>query len=367
MEKIKLAMLTNDLNMNGISNVVMNYCKELDKRKFEIHIIAGTPVNLVYRKDAEENSITIWELPSRKQRSKQYYRTLWQVLRKEKFDIVHVHGNSATMTAELFLAWLSGTGIRIAHSHTTTSSNMRVHKMLYPLFSLLYTNGFACSEMAGKWLFHNRSFTVIPNGFHTESFIYNKMHRREIRKKLHIKETDFVIGHVGRFNPPKNHEFLLEVFEKIAEIKPDAWLLLVGDGPDFNRINQLIQKHRYHNRIIVYGEAEEMSKLYSAMDVFAFPSKFEGLGIVAVEAQISGLPCVVSDAVPRDILIGGYVYFLPLSAGADYWAETILECFFSDNDRSNYFYGNAELIRKYDISNSVRRLENIYSNLYGGK
>ena len=139
MEKIKLAMLTNDLNMNGISNVVMSYCKELDKGKFEIHIVAGTPVNSIYRKDAEQNNITIQELPSRKQQSKRYYRTLWQVLKKEKFDIVHVHGNSATMTVELFLAWLSGTHIRIAHSHNTTCSNMKIHKMLYPFFCLLYT------------------------------------------------------------------------------------------------------------------------------------------------------------------------------------------------------------------------------------
>src|SRR5699024_6911180 len=126
----------------------------------------------------------------------------------EKFDIVHVHGNSATMTAELFLAWLSKTHIRVAHSHNTTCSNLKIHNMLYPVFSLLYTSGFACSEAAGKWLFRDKMFTIIPNGFNTEKFIFNRKDRCVIREEQHIKGTDFVIGHIGRFNPQKNHEFL---------------------------------------------------------------------------------------------------------------------------------------------------------------
>lgn len=361
MEKIKLAMLTNDLNMNGISNVVMSYCKELDKGKFEIHIVAGTPVNSIYRKDAEQNNITIQELPSRKQQSKRYYRTLWQVLKKEKFDIVHVHGNSATMTVELFLAWLSGTHIRIAHSHNTTCSNMKIHKMLYPFFSLLYTDGFACSEMAGKWLFHDKLFTVIPNGFCTENFIFSKKDRKAIREELHIKSTDFVIGHVGRFNPQKNHEFLLKVFENVAKIKPDAWLLLVGDGPDFKKINQLIQKHRYCNRIIVYGETEKTFKMYSAMDVFVFPSKFEGLGIVVLEAQISGLPVIASDCVPAEVNIENRTSFLSLHSNLAVWVKKIVEA--TEVDREKFYKDNIEKITQYDITKNSIKLEEYYMEM----
>lgn len=361
MDKIKLAMLTNDLNMNGISNVVMSYCKELDNNKFDIYIIAGTPVNSIYKEDAEDNKITVQELPSRKQQSKCYYKALWKLLKKEKFDIVHVHGNSATMTVELFLAWLNGTRIRIAHSHNITCSNIKIHKLLYPFFSILYTDEFACSELAGKWLFHNKSFTVLPNGFHTEDFIFNQKDREELREKLHIKNTDFIIGHVGRFNYQKNHEFLLEVFEKVADIKPDSWLLLVGDGPDFNRINQLIQKHRYHNRIIVYGETNEVPKMYSAMDVFVFPSKFEGLGIVVLEAQINGLPVIASDQVPSEVNIGNRTNFLSLHIKPELWAKEIVKT--TSINRKQFYENNIDQINQYNIEKNSIKLEECYMEM----
>ena len=361
MKKIKLAMLANDLNMNGISNVVMSYCKELDKKKFEIHIIAGTPVNSAYRSEAEQNKITIWELSSRKQESKRYYWGLWQVLKKEKFDIVHVHGNSATMTAELFLAWLSKTHIRVAHSHNTTCSNLKIHNMLYPVFSLLYTAGFACSEAAGKWLFRDKMFTIIPNGFNTEKFIFNRKDRCVIREEQHIKGTDFVIGHIGRFNPQKNHEFLLKVFEKVADIKSDAWLLLVGDGPDFKRINQLIQKHRYRDQIIVYGETKDTPKMYSAMDVFVFPSKFEGLGIAAVEAQMNGLPVIASDCVPSEANINNRMKFLSLQCDPDLWAREIVEA--AKVDRKQFYEDNIEKISSYNIAKNSINLEECYKEM----
>lgn len=351
-------MLANDLNMNGISNVVMNYCKELDKNKFDVNVIAGTPISEVYHQDACENNIAIWELPSRKKQTKQYYQKLWSVLKREKFDIVHVHGNSATITMELFLAWQSGTRVRIAHSHNTTCSNMKVHKLLYPFFSLLYTERFACSEMAGKWLFCNKPFTVIPNCFHTKNFVFNGESRKEIREKLHINDSDFVVGHIGRFNSQKNHEFLLQIFQKIAEIKTGAWLLLVGGGPDFNKVLQLIKQHPYKDRIIIYGESDETAKVYSAMDVFAFPSRYEGLGIVALEAQINGLPVVASEGVPKEVALGDELKFLSLQSALDLWCDTILNSTVSD--RKQFYETYYTEIMRYDIDCNVKKLENTY-------
>lgn len=360
LRRIKLAMLVNDLNMNGISNVVLSYCRELNKYEFEIHIIAGTPVNPVHRQDAIQNNIVITELPSRKKESRHYYKRLFEVLRDEKFDIVHVHGNSATMTVELFLAWLSGTTVRIAHSHNTTCSNMKVHKLLYPFFSLLYTDGFACSDAAGKWLFHNKPFTVIYNGFRTEKFVFNRDSRKGIREALHIKDSDFVMGHVGRFNSQKNHEFLLRVFESVATINLNAWLLLIGDGPDFEKVKQMVSLHPNKERIIVYGETKETAKMYSAMDVFVFPSKFEGLGIVALEAQISGLPCIVSDNVPKDVILSDNIQFVSLCDKKE-WIESVLaQERFDQSSREEFYEANRNSIMKYDIDNDVKLLERQY-------
>ena len=196
-KRIKVAMLTNNLDVNGISNIVMGYCKELDKEKFDLNIIAGTPISSEYKKDGEKCGIHIIELPSRKKQSKQYYMALMKVLHKGWFDIVHIHGNSATISIELLIAWMCGVRIRIAHSHNTTCMNVNVHKLLYPLFVRMYTQGVACGKSAGSWLFRDRSFTVLPNGFYVEKFIFDKQKRNEIRDKLKLKEQDFILGHGG--------------------------------------------------------------------------------------------------------------------------------------------------------------------------
>lgn len=358
MQKIKLAMIVNDLNLNGISNVVMSYCKEIDKDKFSVYILAGAPISETHRQDADNCLINICDLPSRKKQSLQYYLSLWKVLKQEKFNIVHVHGNSATMVVELLWAWLSGVQVRIAHGHSSTCSNISIHKLLYPFFSLLYTDGFACSEIAGRWLFHNKYFTIIPNGFYTSDFKFNEKKRDVIRKQLNIKSSDFVVGHVGRFNSPKNHDFILKIFEKVAEANSNAWLLLVGDGPDFDRINNLIARHRYKNRIIVYGETKNTVDLYAAMDVFVFPSKFEGLGIVTLEAQISGLPVIASDRVPKEVNICNQVKFLPLDDDVQKWALTVLNV--KTIDRTEVYKKNQNKIEAYDITNNVKQLERLY-------
>lgn len=358
--KIKIAMIANNLDINGISSVIMNYCRGLSQDEFDINIIAGAPINSIHRKEAEKNGIEIYELPSRKKQSCKYYIELNKILKNGKFDIVEVHGNSATITIELFIAWINKIKIRIAHSHNSTCTNKKLHKMLYPVFNRLYTHGFACSKMAGEWLFHDKPFVVIPNGFVTEKFKYNPNDRRYIRKKLGLKEDDFLIGHVGRFNYQKNQEFLLEVFKEIVEKKNNSWLVLVGTGPDFEKIQKLIEVHPYRERIIVYGETNETEKIYSSMDVFVFPSRYEGLGMVAVEAQISGLPCIVSDVVPKDIIVGNEVRFVSLQENCAKWAEIICKCQKDNDARTEFFEKNEKLIYGYDIQKGIQKLEKIY-------
>lgn len=362
-EKISIAMVANNLDTNGISAVIMNYCKHIDKNKFDINIIAGSPISNIHRKDAKMYGIKIWELPSRKKESRKYYTDLYKIFRKNKIDIVEVHGNSATITVELLIAWLNKIKIRIAHSHNSTCMNQKIHKILYPVFNRLYTQGFACSEMAGKWLFHDNKFEIIPNGFNVEKFQYSQEARHYIRSKIGIQEDDFVIGHVGRFNYQKNQQFLLNIFEKIPDINSHAKLLLIGNGPDLDMIKSIVNRHPYRERIIIYGETDEIEKIYSAMDVFVFPSRYEGLGIVAIEAQISGLSCIVSDAVPKDILVGSNVWFYSLKEERMKWILGIEKHKKSKEERKDFYKNNIKQIEAYDIKNNVKKLEKIYYNL----
>lgn len=357
-DKLKIAMVAVDLSRTGISTVIMNYCRNIDLTRCQIDLIVGNRIVPEYRKECDALGVRIIEVPFKLENAKGYYLALFKNLSAKKYDIVHVHGNSAMITPELAIAWLKGIKVRIAHSHNTTCEHVKVEKILRPVFNMLYTHGFACSTAAGHWLFGDNDFYVIPNGFETEKFKFSQNKRDEIRSQLNLSKK-FVIGHIGQFNAQKNHQFLLRVFTKIAEQRDDAVLLLIGNGPDKEKIMGLIDEHTYKDRIIVYGESDHPEDLYCAMDRFVFPSKFEGLGIVLLEAQISGLACVASDVVPSEAIISDNVTSLSLNDSLSVWANNILQ----DNqiEREHYYARNLQNISKYDITVNARQLINIYN------
>lgn len=359
-KKIRIAYLTKNMPVNGITTVIMNYCRNIDKSKFQITIFSGTPILQMYKDECTELGIDIVELPEKKAESKKYYLSLWKYLSKDKFDIVHVHGNSATITIELCIAMLKGIKVRIAHSHNSTCDNLKIHKMLSPLFGKIYTHGFACSELAGCWLFGDKPFVVLPNGFKTRKFIFDEKKRKEIRTKLGI-EDKFVIGTVGRFNDQKNHPYLLKVFEEVAREKIDAYLLLVGDGPNLEKVQEQINAHPYKDRIMYYGTTNHVEYIYDAIDVFVLPSKYEGLGIVFLEAQINGLPCVTSNMVPREVALEDRVIFLPLTEDKTEWKNAILRTV--PIDRISFYEKHEEWIQTYEISRNAKQLEEYYESI----
>lgn len=363
MRKIRVAMLVNDLNLNGISMVILHEGLGLNPERFSLTVLAGSPVAPLYRRQCAAAGIALVELPARKSAVLRYSAALLRALSEEKYEIVHVHGNSATMALELLAARLRGIPVRIAHCHNSTCINRRAHRLLLPLFSRLYTRGLACSAAAGRWIFGEGRFLVLPNGIEPERFRFDPEARRRTRQELGLAGR-FVIGHVGRWNGQKNQRYLLEIFCKTAEQRPNAVLLLAGAGPDEKRLRAQIARHPYRERICVYGETERPEDLYAAMDVFAFPSRYEGFGIALLEAQISGLPCVVSDTVPRDAAVGDGVRFLPITEEAQgQWSEAILAARSAAWDRETILEEKWADIRRFDRSETVPALERLYRQL----
>lgn len=266
------------------------------------------------------------------------------------------------MAIELTIAKLAGVKIRIAHSHNSTCPNMKVHKALNPYFKTTYTKALACGKLAGDWLFGKEQFEILPNGFNTSNFYFSKGNREDIRNNLGI-DKQLVIGHIGRFNMQKNQEYLLKIFEKIAEKRKDSILLLVGTGPDAEKVKMLVEQHKYKNQIILYGETDNPAFFYSAMDVFVFPSRFEGLPVVLLEAQISGLPCVVSNKVTQEVDFGD-INWQSIDDSPDKWSDAVLTMQVrSDQERDEYRKNNLHLIEKFDISQSIKQLDEIYTKL----
>lgn len=361
-KKIKVAMVTNHFGITGIGTVMMNYCKALDKKKYDLTILAGQPISEKYEKECLENGIHLVALPSRHGNPKGHYIALWKALRAGHYDIVHDHGSSSMMAIELTIAKLAGVKNRIAHSHNSTCPNMKVHKLLNPYFRTVYTKALACGQLVGNWLFGENNFEVLPNGFHTDDFVFSKKNRDVIRNELGM-ENQLIIGHIGRINEQKNQEYLLDVFKEVAAIRDDAILLIVGTGPDEEKIKSRVKEHPYRDRIILYGETDSPTALYSAMDIFVFPSRYEGLPVVLLEAQISGLPCVVSDKITREVDLNDLIW-KSIDDTPKQWAKAILSVEYrSEKERIVYRENHLEAIQNYDIAQSVKQLDKIYTDL----
>lgn len=364
MDKIKVVMLAGNLKMDGISAVIMNYCTHMDLNKFDITIMAGIPIERFYREKCMEYGITIEELPQRKISNPVYFTMLNKKLRTTKFDICHVHGNSATSAAELVLAELNHIKIRIMHCHNSKCQHEKIHEILLPVFKRMYTQAFSCSTLAGDWIFGKGRFTVISNGFEIENYKFHSQKREQYRRLMKLEDC-FVLGYVGRLNYQKNPWFVIKSFEKYAESAPGARLLMVGNGSERKEIEEYVSRSPYRDRIIIYGESNDVAGLLSAMDLFLFPSRYEGLGISAAEAQISGLPCIVSEHVPRDVQVGDNIRFLPISeTDITLWVKTMEEFEHTEYSRLDYYEDNKADIEKYDIRICAKQLEGIYINLY---
>lgn len=361
-ETVKIAMVTNHFGVTGISTVILNYSRELDRKKYDLTVIVGEPIAEENRAVCTQYGIKLIALPNRHKKPIKYYMQLWKTFWKNKYDIVHVHGSSPAMAIELTIAFLAGIRTRIAHCHSGYSEERKDKKKIIPYLKKTYTWALACGISAGDWVFGNGQYEIIPNGLYTDNFKFDLRARSRIRKELNV-EKKYIIGHIGRFNKPKNQSYLLKVFEKVADKREDAVLLLVGDGPDFKEIEAQVNIHTYKDRIILYGVSDTPQEMYSAMDVFAFPSKFEGFPVVLLEAQISGLPCVVSDKVTKEVDFGSIIY-ASIDKDPEFFADKILSVnSVSDDDREKFYEDHSERISQYDVRTTVHQLENIYTDL----
>ena len=219
------------------------------------------------------------------------------------------------------------------------------------------THLYACGEEAGRWMFHGHPFSVLNNAIDSAAFQYNEKTRRQYRDELGILEHTLLVGHVGRFMQAKNHMFLLDIFCALLKRQPDSKLLLVGQGELEPAVREKAEALDISDKVVFAGVRDDVYCLYQAMDVFVFPSLFEGLGIVAVEAQAAGLPCVVSDHVPAECKkTRDLVKFFSLEAGADRWAEEILRL--AKTQRRDT---TAEIRENgYDIQENAEKLQQFY-------
>ncbi len=295
------------------------------------------------------------------------YQPVREFLKSHTYDLIHIHSSSIGALAVMAAAaYRTGCRRVIVHSHATGKENSFKHWAFRLVAGLsmaphvkLYC---ACSRAAAEWKFappFAKRATIVKNGIYVERYSYDSARRAELRRSLGIPDAAFVIGNVGRFSYEKNHPHLISVFEAAAKKDPAALLLLVGDGQDMEKIKGMAAEKGLTDRIIFTGAVTNVQDYLQAMDLFIFPSLFEGFGIAAIEAITAGLPVVASDKVPRDINVGGRATFLSLQESSQVWADAVLA--FRGQPRRDY----SDVMREagYDIRTVAAQVREIYLKL----
>jgi len=352
----------------GVESVIMNYYRNIDKNKIQFDFICDEDSTNIPYEEIEKLGGRVILCPPYQKLFK-YIKFLKKLFKENNYKIVHSNINVLSVFP-LFAAKKAKVPVRIAHSHSTSNKKewkKNIVKNILRPFSRKYaTDYFACSELAARYLFGNRIFnsgrvTVINNAIDLDSFKYSKRIRNSKRKELNINDSTLVVGHIGRFVAQKNHDFLVDIFNDIHKKNKDSVLLLIGHGPKMDEIKDKIKSLKLTKYVKFLGQRTDVKDLYQAMDVFLFPSLYEGLGMVMVEAQISGLPCVTSTEVPELASVSNKTDFINLSEDVSVWSKSVLNMFKLERTKTEYH--NLEM---FSIKDQVKELENIYLNLNKG-
>lgn len=359
---IRILHVVTYMGRGGLETMIMNYYRQIDRNKVQFDFLVHRDFEADYDKEIIALGGNIYHVPVLNPFSPQYYRSLHDFFSKHKYDVVHSHLDCLS-AYPLSVAKKHGVKIRIAHAHNKNQDkNLKypikmISKKWMPHFA---THLFACSDEAGEWMFPGRDFMVMKNAINAKDFSYFPEKEQNIRKKLGT-ENKFVIGHVGRFNPQKNHEFLITVFKEVVDREPDAMLLLIGSGDGQGEIKKQVQSLDIERNVMFLGSRDDIPDLLQGMDVFVFPSLYEGLGIAAIEAQAAGLRCILSEQVPKECKLCENVEFISLKDSAASWADRICK------HRYDVKSDNVNIICKkgYDIVKNTEWLQEFY--MLGGQ
>ena len=283
-KKIIVAHIMGKWNGGGVESVVMNYYRNIDRNKIQFHFLCDEDSTNIPYEEIEKMGGKVIIIPPY-QRLFEYQKELYRIFKENNYKIVHSHINALSVFP-LRIAKKAGVPIRIAHSHSTSNKKewkKNILKMILRPLSKLYANNyFACTEYAGKWLFgkkvvERKELNVINNAIDLKKFEFNENTRKALREELGIKDDTLIIGHVGRFMKQKNHEFLVEVFNEVYKKNQNTLLILIGQGPLLSEIKQKAINLNIEDKIKFIGQVTDVEKYYNIMDIFLFPSIYEGL------------------------------------------------------------------------------------------
>jgi glycosyltransferase involved in cell wall biosynthesis len=367
-EPIRVLQVLARLNIGGAETMVMNLYRHINRDKVQFDFIISTEEPCDFTDEVKALGGSIYTVPRFSLTNALRFCRAWHQFfktqnKEQTYKVIHGHVRS---TAAIYLSIAKKYGLfTIAHSHSTSSgtgfSALVKNTLQYPI-RIIADVLFACSEGSGIWLYGKKAvkksnFFVLNNAIDAKAFAFDEARRNEMKRSLHIEDR-FVIGHTGSFKAVKNHAFMLDVFREVQKKYNRAVLLLVGDGELRPDIEKKAREAGLEDSVIFTGLHSDVSGFLQAMDVFLFPSLWEGLPLAVIEAQASGLPCIISDTVSKEASVTELAEYYPLTDSAEKWAERILR-YSGGYDRKNTY---EDIVRaNYDIAAAAVWLEEFYT------
>lgn len=355
---IRVLQIVTYMGRGGLETMIMNYYRNIDRNKVQFDFLVHRQEEADYDKEIVALGGKIYHIPMLNPFSKSYFNALDSFFKEHKYDIVHCHLDCMS-AYPLKIAQKNGVRVRIAHSHNKSQDkNLKYPIKLYSkrLIPKYATHLLSCGKEAGDWMFNGKPYTILNNAIDAQSYRFDKQIREEMREQLGFNQEDFVIGHVGRFNPQKNHNFIIDVFNFVHKKNTAAKLVLVGTGDGQKAIKEKVESLALSDSVLFLGNRTDVNKILQAMDVFLFPSLYEGLPLSIIEAQAAGLPCVISDNVPPECIVTDLIEAASLDDALAKW-EIVITSQKSVKRKDTY-----ELIKKsgFDVKSNVLVLEKMY-------
>lgn len=357
MEKIKVVHFVNGLNNGGVEAVILNYFSNIDLESYELHIVTQGQSDKNCLKKFKDLGFIVHCVTRKKESILKNMSEIYKILRTNKFDILHTH-MTATNLFPLFLGWLCRIKVRINHSHLQIK-DMNITTKIYCKLSLIFTtHKFSCGKAAAISSFgiksvNNEEVFILNNAISLENFRYNDIIRSDMRKQLQI-EDNLVLCNIGRLEEQKNQKFLIDIFQEICMKNKKVCLLIIGKGVLEHELKESVKKLNLEDKIRFLGTRNDIDKIYQAIDIFLLPSINEGLPVVCIESQASGVKTIVSTNITEEINITPVISFLPLE-DKKMWENKILEKLPKRVDYIQLLRNNG-----YDIKTESKKLDEFY-------
>lgn len=367
-EKLRVLYISDSLKQRfGITAVITNYLKHFDWKRMQVDLLVFDDSEQDVMDSYKKLGANIYFMPRLGLTNlfgfKKFMRDFFS---EHKYQIVHSHFYQIDQIV-FRIAKAAGVKKCISHSHATKFSDYKIRAIRNRLMSLNIGNvadvWAACSDEAGETLFGHLYRTspkryIVKNGIECQKYVFSDESRKSARKELAVADSDFVIGHVGSQKPQKNHSYLIDIFAEVCKKGGIYKLVLVGDGPLMPSMKSKVHNLGLDDKVLFLGTRNDAPRLFNAFDLFVLPSVFEGLGIVAVEAQANGLECLLSTTVPKEADITGVTY-LSINDAPSVWADTIIKGGFSRHED----YNEKVVKAGYDIRNAALELQSFYEKI----